>query len=674
MLSVHLCIFLLFKLNSVTSKAFPDCNTSAPFSKFLTGPETLNECERSTFPRYALQTTRDIVCYVDTKIINFYYALDNKGSKKAILLKEIHRCSSAPIQTFTHRESIDGLNEVDPTLHVMSFANTSSKVIQRALKNLEKFSANKKHQKYLVIIEEILKKTLFKSWLREIFKLMWQKNVLNVIVIFYLDKKVHIYTYNPFDPDNYFIKIHPRHFRDVYYRNLGNLHRYPIYVSMYVDGVRSFGKSEHGFDGVDGNLAELLEEKLNASFIYLDKEESNSTTAVSFLGFVANESRIDVIDDVINERVNLSMNSRWLYEQAMIENTNSYEQNNLCVIVPKAKQIPSFYNLFYTMEAETWIVSILFIVIVTMVYFIVQVSNKRVDRTNNTDLEMNLVDIWFYMLQSFFGDSLTRLPRSASLRLIIITWLSYSLIISSAFTGTLISKIAIPLYDNELEKIDQLKESGMDILILDYVYKTRQIWDATLFETLKDQLRFMNKSEFDKYLIKNTTGMAYALSESRADFEMARKGEDKTGRPFYHKMQDCLIYFPRGYIATIGSPYIGMINDILGRFFEAGFNKHWEEMAHFKARIKGLISDGDEEGEDEDEEDEEIKVILSVQHLESAFYLLFIGLSLSIVAFIGEHIYYYYMEKKRNRVVYLNPNLAIKYGYISHFRQREGTQ
>lgn len=668
MLFIHFCIFLILQLNKVSSKSFLGCNTSVPLSKII--ENSSNTCELSSFPRHAIQATRDLVCYIDTKIINFYYTLDTKSLNVEILLKEIHRCTSAPIQTFTYHgnESFTGLNEIDPTLHVLTFPNTTSEVIHRSLMKLEKFSANKKHQKYLVIVEEITNSNVFETWLPEIFHLVWQKNVLNVLVIFYLDKKVQIYTYNPFDPSNYFIKIQPRQFQDVYYRNLGNLHKHPVYVSMYVDGVRSFGKDEHGFDGVDGNVAELLEEKLNATFIYLEGEE-NSTNTV-FLGMASNNSLINDVVDVVNERANLSMNSRWLYEREMIENTNSYEQNNLCVIVPKAKQIPSFYNLFYTMKAETWIASILFIIIVTLVYFVVQISNKQVDRRNSEELELNLIDIWFYMLQSFFGDSLTRLPQSASLRLIIITWLSYSLIISSAFTGTLISKIAIPLYENDLESITELRDSGMDILILDYVYQTRHIWDASLFETLNGQFRSMNSSQYDRYLNINTTGMAFALGDSRADFEMARRGDNKAGRPFYHKMQDCLIYFPRGYIATIGSPYIGMINDILGILFEAGFNKHWEEMAQFKARIKGIISESDEEEEDEDQEDEEIKVILSVQHLESAFYLLFIGLAISIVAFIGELVYHFYSERQKNRVVYLNPNLAVRYGHIVHLRQR----
>lgn len=671
MLLIKLCILLILKLNTVTAKTIVVCNTTDPFTNFMT-EDISSACELSPFPRHAVQATRDIVCYVDTKIINFYYALDNKSSKVESLLKEIHRCTSALIKTFTYRgrQELDDLNEEDPTLHVLPLANTTSDVIQRSLKNLKKFSANKKHQKYLVIIDEISNKNVnfFESWLLEIFQLMWERNVLNVIVIFYLEKQIQLYSYNPFDTENYFIKLHPREFRDLYYRNLGNLHKHHIYVSMFVDGVRSFGKSEHGFDGVDGNVAELLEDKLNATFVYL--EDEGNVTKTTILGFSSNESLTDDVADVMNERANLSMNSRWLYEQYMIENTNSYEQNNLCVIVPKARQIPSFYNLFYTMEAETWIVSILFVIIVTFVYFVVQVANKRVARAKEDELELNTVEILFYMLQSFFGDSLTRLPKSASLRLIIITWLSYSLIISSAFTGTLISKIAIPLYENDLETIDELKESGMDILILDYVYQTGRIWDSQLFERLKPYLKFMNKSQYDEYLVKNTTGMAFALSDSRADFEMARRGDNKAGRPFYHKMRDCLIYFPRGYIATIGSPYIGMINDLLGRFFESGFHNYWEDMAQFKARIKGMISESDEEEEDEDEEDEEIKVILSVKHLESAFYLLFIGLALSIAAFIGEHIYFYYSEKKKNRVIYLNPNLAIKYGYIGHLRQK----
>ncbi|XP_063697097.1 uncharacterized protein LOC134828074 [Culicoides brevitarsis] len=492
---------------------------------------------------------------------------------------------------------------------------------------------------------------------------MWQKNVLNVICVFYQKKELQAFTYNPFDPANYFIALNPREFQDLFYRNLGNLHKHPIYVSMYVDGVRSFGKDEHGFDGVDGNVAELLEEKLNATFIYVD-DETNSFRL--FLGSSSN-------DDVMPAKANISMNSRWLYNQDMIENTNSYEQNNLCVIVPKATQIPSFYNLFYTMEAWTWVAAIVFTFTITTIYFVVQVSNKRFVDRGKGELELSVIDIFFYMLQSFFGDSLTRLPRSISLRLVIITWIFYAMIITTAFTGTLISKIAVPLYENDMETIEELANSEMDILILDYVYQNRDIWDLELLERLKPQMRAKNKTEYDRHLIRNTTGLAYALSDSRADFEIARRGDNKNGRPFFHKLRECLIYFPRGYIATIGSPYIGMINDLLGRFFEAGFNQYWEDMAQFKARIKGIILDTEEEeeAEEEEEEEKEVRVILSVQHLESAFYLLGIGLAISTGIFIAEHITYRYQEKQKNKVVYLNRKLAIRREHLDHLRPKQ---
>lgn len=477
---------------------------------------------------------------------------------------------------------------------------------------------------------------------------------------------MHLYTFNPFDKDNYLIKLKTREFKDLYYKNVGNLKKYPIYVSMLVDGVRSFGKHEHGFDGVDGNVAALLEEKLNATFVYIENNKSNSSSSkVNSEDFLTKD-----IADVKHERANLSMNSRWLYVQDMIENTNSYEQNNLCVIVPKAKQIPSFYNLFYTMQAETWIVAIFFVIIIIFVYFVIQMLNKRVNKREKDELNLGIIDIMFYMLQSFFGDSLTKLPKAASLRLIIITWLGYSLIISSAFTGTLISKIAIPLYENDINTIDEIKESGMDIIIRQYVYQTEHIWNLQLFKSLKPQMKYLNKSIFDEYLNKNISGLAFATSDSRADFEIARRGDDKAGRPIYHKINDRLIYFPRGYIATLGSPYIGMINDLLGRFFEGGFNNHFESLAEFKARIKGMIKESDDEQEEDDlDEDDELKVILSMKHLESAFILLFIGLSFSTVIFLGEHLHHRYYSRKKN-VIYPNVSINNYHGYMRQWRQK----
>lgn len=666
MLLIKINFYIIFINLIFSTKTDTFKSAKLQFKRKTVNEKIIGHTQKSMpMPQHAIQAARDAICYIDTKIINFYFMKNYTSPFIINLLKKVHRCKSGAINTFIYEEAMHrtDLDNTDPSLQVLMIPTEEMDKIDYCLGSVRKYRGNKKHLKYYLIFEDIFNTTAdpFETWLLDTFNIMWSKNVLNAIAIFFYDKRIHFYTYDPFTEGNPFIKLKVRSFKDLFYSNLGNLHKTEVIISMTADGVRSFKKDHSkGFDGIDGKLTELLEEKLNATFIY--KEPTNETYISTYLDDI-NITLTEGIVDVMFNRVNMSMNSGWIYQQDGIENTNSFEQNNLCVIVPKATQVPTFYNLFYTMEVETWIVATLFITIVTTMYIIMQYLNKKVSRIDN-ELEMNWVETHFLILQSFFGDSLTKLPKAVALRLVIISWLFYSLIISSAFTGILISKLAIPLYENDLETIDELKESGMEILIPDYMYQMRHVWNPELFESLKPQLRPMSIEKFYEHLKQNKTNVAYAIRSFRAEYEITRMFDKKTGRPLYHKMKQCLVYFPSAYVATKGSPYIGMVNDWLSWFIEAGFMRHWEEMAQFSARIKGLIADEEELEEAEEVEDEEVKVVLSIEHLQSAFILLSIGLICSILVFFGELIWHYYEEKRQNKIVYINKNLAIRCGYL----------
>lgn len=646
-------LFLLFK-------------TSFTLSSFFTSSVSNN------FSRESAKVFIEIICRTEKKLINVYYMKKYQNSALVpYLLGKVHKCFSASVQTYYYEQALmrTDLNETPPSLMVLIIPNEDSENIDYCLEAVRKYRTGKRYIKYLIIFERINSVNLepARTWLKKTFDIMWEKAALNVIAVFNEGEEIKIYTYNPFDNQMPFIPIKNWVGVDIFDSNTSiNMHKQELTVSVTPNNntlIRT--ENPRKFEGIDGRFASLLEKKLNATFVYVTEPDGE---------ILLNETATGAIASVIEGRVNISINSRVLnahYYAGKVEFTKAFQSENLCVLVPKAEQLPQFYNLFYTMEIPTWIAAILVTFFATFAYKVVQDKNKNL-KSLEDDLQLNWIETFFMILQSFFGDSLTRLPNSSPPRLVVITWIMYSVIISSAFTATLVSKLTFPQYENEIDTLEELHESGLEIIVRQmYVHSMRPAWDQQLFKKLKHQFHPMYARDYYDHLYRNSTTVAYAMKEIQADYELARMYNKVTGRPLFYKMQQNLVPSCRGYIVTLGSPFLGDISDLYLRFEESGFFVHWKEMADFHARIKGFILDDEEIEEQEEEEDEDEahkeKVQLGIEHMQSAFMLLGFGLMLSFMIFVGEIIFTIYLNTKMNKVRYFEERIKPRIGYRDGF-------
>lgn len=166
----------------------------------------------------------------------------------------------------------------------------------------------KQFQRYFVVIENRVQRETppnsgqqpKRLWLRDMFRVFWLKQVLNVVVIFNDDDDDDAddgsgdgpkwFTYTPFGGDDAAntgdsnlwhvpvveedaanggdeqlrtIRVHAND-EQLFVNRLGNVHGSRMSVSMYVDEVRAVERADfgrQGFDGVDGRVADLIRER-----------------------------------------------------------------------------------------------------------------------------------------------------------------------------------------------------------------------------------------------------------------------------------------------------------------------------------------------------------------------------------------------------------------------------
>lgn len=103
------------------------------------------------------------------------------------------------------------------------------------------------------------------------------------------------------------------------------------------------------------------------------------------------------------------------------------------------------------------------------------------------------------------------------------------------------------------------------------------------------------------------------------------------------QVKSCPIPFLGVYGIQYGTPYKTQINFIIRQAQEGGIIEKWERANRISEQKSQVSADGDGG-----------LVRFSLVHLQTAFYLLFLGCTISILAFCGEHIYHRRAIKRTN--------------------------
>lgn len=269
-------------------------------------------------------------------------------------------------------------------------------------------------------------------------------------------------------------------------------------------------------------------------------------------------------------------------------------------------------------------------------------------------------DIFTIFFQSFFGDTIVRMPKSTSLRIIVLTWCIFSFLMTTAFAAKLISSLVKPNPEPNIDTIDQLLNTNltlyttdatlvgiktemekMDKEIHEYFNKTdlkhwAQIKKSALrwktFDRIKDRLNY-NDNDNDQLnqLMNDTnaTNNAFVVNKYLADYMVHKHFDKIKDRSHYHVMHECLFHLPMVYFVEKNSPYLARINELLSQFHEAGFMSYWHRWS--------LLNDTLNNNYHSDEvEDEPKKVVIKIEHLASAFAVWAVGVGLSLMVFFLE--------------------------------------
>jgi hypothetical protein len=518
--------------------------------------------------------------------------------------------------------------------------------IEAALYKIKSFPLWNPRGRFMLIVSSPLR-SVRKKIIVNTFKRLWAEKILEAVLIcrfFSLDQcnedtkncslltsTQQVLTYNPFrgityikDISNIWLKTNSF---NVFFPSLSDLHGYPLRVSMFPD-FRSVvpvlgpdGQVE-SFEGYDGHTVTSLAQYMNAVIVLVPQRDH----ALFGLKF-QNGTITGTIGDVAHGRADIASNSQYIKTDLLeLEYTYPHDTNNLCFIVPKSKPVPRFRNLFLSFSCNVWIVLACAMLLTPICWYCVRKYGQIpvLEKTNN--ITMN--DAFFDIFRSFIFGTLTTVPTSILDRVFIITWVLLGIIITSAFQSSFSSYLAVPKYLPEINTLKQLDESGLGIFVSPAVnsYMTLDINDE-IMKNLWRKFKYERNSSLITDWVAWKRDMGAMCNQLSVRYYLRNGRYIKDEHPLLHRVKENILSIYSVYSVPRHSPFLPRFNVVISRLVEAGLQMKWTSDSLHQAALKGKMTPVSTFQAAE-------PAPLSLTHLQTAFYLLAIGLLCSTLIFI----------------------------------------
>lgn len=477
--------------------------------------------------------------------------------------------------------------------------------------------SNKHLVHYLVLIES---EQLDASTgdIQELLVRFWERQLLNVLIIFHRLGNVSVASYNPFAANRYtyFVGNETTPERLLFPDKTANLNGYELRATVFQDLTRvTFNESNlrdaAALDGADGCLAQLILRYMNASVRLMyprDHEEIGQ--------FLKNGSATGCLGHLVRREVDFGINGR-LYRlqqfKNVLEATITNGRDDICILVPRAGKATDIGNIFRAFTACDWAAIAASLPAFTFTYRLVDAALSR----HNNRPRKTIATIFFELLAMNLGQSSHVFPGNWLKKCLMGFWLIYALLITSLYQSMLSGNLIIPKDLPDINSIGQLDRSNFKLLSYSRYHKQileflRDTQNNATYRRLPDRLVNVEPHELENELRRHNRTVAYANKHHINVYW--RRIHRINGEVIYNEMKQCPVPYVTVYGLMYGTPYKGRINYIIRQAQEGGLIEKWSRIDKIKEKLSQskLRSERDHEA-------------FTMMHLRTAFFIFGIG-------------------------------------------------
>lgn len=393
--------------------------------------------------------------------------------------------------------------------------------------------------------------------------------------------------------------------------SLKDLHGYPLKVSMFerkptairVENdplMKHFPKNKSmSYGGIDGFMMHTMADLLNFKLVFV------GTDYFQYGRVLENGTAVGSLGDVVYRRVHLAGNGRFLedYGTNAIEFSHSYQNDYICFVVPKSQAIPHWIMLFQCFSPLSWLAMIAVFIFASLTW---KALHGR-----------------FLTFYAIFTNTPTCLVSLSQFqKLFLFFCLPYNLIVNGIIQGSLTTSFSTVSYYPDITTLEALASSGLTISSNVDVWKDD---NCTIAKTLKNRQRPTNG---ERAMQRAAFQRDVAAVERRLDatYYINDQFLDDNGLPLVHIVEQCVTGHFISFIVPKGSPFIRKFNSIIKMLNGAGFSKKW-----YGDVAKNFVYSG--KGSALRMSDDRV---LDLGDVQTAFYLLAMGLGVSFFVFLWE--------------------------------------
>ncbi|KAJ9578441.1 hypothetical protein L9F63_005361, partial [Diploptera punctata] len=527
-------------------------------------------------------------------------------------------------------------------------------VIQDFEQQILKLKNNKQWDPYSKVIATANVRSFTKQLAEDVFALFWKWNVINIIVVMpaadvenYVivngSKEVamfSIYAWFPFTSqcqcgetqkaivlDTWVLNDNEMLF--LYNVSLFNqriprmLNGCPLLISIFEFPPMVVKDKSGNFEsGIDMKLINELTRRNNMSIVFI--EQTDGTYWGVELG---NGSWNGVTGDVMNSQTDIAMGN-WYYRCHVIDSIECiipYLVDEARWFIPCAKPYPRWASLTRVFKLSLWLGFLAsFIAVVVIMYFVVRVNNQiSAESAANkayADFAKCCLNFWAIILEE---SSSNNPPKVFVIRTMFITWVIYCWAINTVYQTYLTSFLVDPGLQHQLSSEEEMLTSGINYGI-----------PSTMLALFPE----LNSKQYHKHIIcddftecQDRVGLKGNLvlffSRINMDYVSASRYMDGNGKSsvciFDEVYSKQLVSMP----VQKGSFLLERMNQVSMHAMEGGFLDHWWNEIKYMSTLTSANKFNTPSGE---------YIKLTLNHLQSAFYFLFIGCALSLITFIFE--------------------------------------
>lgn len=416
--------------------------------------------------------------------------------------------------------------------------------------------------------------------------------------------------------------------RNVWNVPLFNLNQYPVKISMFpriptaikapslfsnASGIYDKINKIGGYVGIDGCIIHDLAKYMNFTPVFFD------TDFYKYGGVLPNGTITGSLGDILYRKADIAGNGRFVMDYGVdVEFTTPFLNDYLCLVVPKSQKIPKWVMIFHGFSLNLWL-GLTSTLLTCMVLF--HFIKCKVNVVRNTPGWLNIFSI-------FVNSPVPLSYRFLSQRMFLAFVIYFCVITSAVFQGSLVTSYSTDVYYPDSDTLEDVDASGLLISSNLDVFS-----ENSSSETIK-RLRQKRITLNGTNSMAEAANFGYVAALERkldAQFYIGTVFLDASGAPLLHIVKECAASYFVSFAVRKGSPYLPRFNNLIGNFAEQGMNKKWyDDFVNYislKARFNRT-------------QHEDGRKAFSVKDMQTVFYFLVVGLSLSCFVFVGELVWF----------------------------------